>query len=125
MSDVADVPPDRAEPETDLGIDLKRAHFEALLDALPIGATIKDRAGRFVYVNRQSAALWGYGSKDVLEGRTAAELMDAEVAAYLAERDRRVLESRTALPIEEIVAVIGGERRTFIGSKAPLIGRDG
>jgi PAS domain S-box-containing protein len=67
-----------------------RRQFEHLLDLLPVAITIKDRQGRYVFVNRQVEASSAKSRAEYL-GRTSDSFFAPECAARLAEQDRRAL----------------------------------
>jgi PAS domain S-box-containing protein len=83
----------------------------------------KDRAGRYLFVNRAFERHVGRPADEIV-GLTPADIAPAEIAAGLRANDRRVIETGEPLEIEE-TNVIHGERRTLLANKFPLIGADG
>jgi PAS domain S-box-containing protein len=83
----------------------------------------KDRAGRYLFVNRAFEQHVGRPAAEIV-GLTPGDIAPAEIAAGLRANDRRVIETGSPLEIEE-TNVIRGERRTLLANKFPLLGADG
>jgi len=98
---------------------LRAMHLlDAVANGSPDAVYAKDRAGRYIFINRFGATLIGRTQEDVL-GRTDVELFGHEMAAGIAELDQKVLDTRTTMSREEGFA-FGGEHRTFHTVKSPL-----
>lgn len=97
-----------------------RLALEAFLDHLPGPAFVRDREGRYLFVNRAWESLIGLSRKEVL-GRTPAELFPPEIAKPLEAEDRKTLEGRPLL-WEEEAQQFGGEERWFDCAKFPVGG---
>lgn len=93
--------------------------LHAFLDKSPNVAYAKDLDGRYILVSQSYAELFGT-TKDALLGKTDYERFPREVADYYVTHDRAVLESRQPREFEE-VGQIGGEMRTYISVKFPLL----
>jgi PAS domain S-box-containing protein len=72
------------------------------LDHIPSAAWLKDRAGRYVVVNRVAASL--RGARALQAGKTDHELFPPEVAARFVEADRRAMETGSFLVGEHEMA---------------------
>ena len=83
----------------------------------------KDRAGRYLFVNRAFERLVGMPAEDIV-GKTPADLFAPDVAERLMRNDVRAIDERRAIEVEEQIDV-GGELRTEISNKFPLLDRDG
>ena len=83
----------------------------------------KDRAGRYLFVNRAFERLVGMPAEDIV-GKTPADLFAPDLAERLMRNDLRAIEERRAIEVEEQIDV-GGELRTEISNKFPLLDRDG
>lgn len=98
-----------------------------LLDWTPeVHFFAKDKAGRFMAVNRASLQRHGLDSEDQIIGKTDFDFHPPAMAsAYVAE-DRRVMESGEPLPEQRwLVYDRSGAQRWFLSTKHPLFGRAG
>lgn len=82
-----------------------------------------DIEGRYVAVSRGYGDLLGVVPADCI-GRTAAEFLPADLAAYTDEVNRRVLESGQPTATEES-PIIRGVRRHFVIHRIPIRDQDG
>ncbi|MGB8169626.1 MAG: PAS domain S-box protein [Chthoniobacteraceae bacterium] len=85
---------------------------------------VKDHAGRYLLFNEAAAGFVGRSVPEVL-GRDDRELFDAESAATITARDRRVMATGVAETEEETVTTTEGVQRTFLAMKAPFRDSDG
>lgn len=92
---------ERLEAELRSSRDMMRA----VLDQTPGAVYVVDPDGRILFINARSAALFGTTVEGAL-GRTQAELIEPEAAAWMAEQDARVL--RTGED-HEVRLVVGDE----------------
>ncbi|WP_412062936.1 PAS domain S-box protein [Rubrivirga sp. IMCC45206] len=99
------------------------ARFRAVLDATDAVVFTKDLDGRYTLVNRAWMAVLGGPTEGAL-GRTDAELFSPEVAAAVVANDRAVLAAGRPSQFDEVVEV-GGEPRTYLSVKFPLLDADG
>ena len=83
----------------------------------------KDAAGRYLFVNRAFERLLGMAADEIV-GRTPADLFASDLAERLMRNDRRAIAERRAIEVEEQIDV-GGELRTEISNKFPLLDGDG
>lgn len=79
----------------------------------------KDLAGRYLFVNRGFSNLLGRPASEIV-GRRDREVMPADVAARFEVNDRQVVERRQAIAVEE-QGIFGGELRTYLVNKFPLL----
>lgn len=99
------------------------AVLRGVFDTFPAVVTVKDRDGRFLYVNAFHAGLYGTTPERIV-GRRADELLGARYADGPAELDRRVLDTGEATPFfEQVFAAGEGGPRHWLTTKIPL--RDG
>lgn len=84
---------------------------------------LKDRAGRYLMVNRGYEELFGRTNSDMF-GITDVDLFPADVAARLRANDQHVLREGHALQFEEVVPSERGER-TYVSVKFPLYDEHG
>lgn len=97
-----------------------RLALEAFLDHLPGPAFVRDRGGRYVFVNRAWEELIGLPREKVF-GKVPAEIFPGDIAGPLEEEDRRTLEGQVLL-WEEEAQRFGGEERWFSCAKFPVGG---
>ncbi len=84
----------------------------------------KDRAGRFMAVNRASLQRHGLTSEDEIIGKTDFDFHPPSMAAAYVGEDRRVMESGQPLPEQRwLVYDSTGIQRWFLSTKHPLFGR--
>lgn len=76
--------------------------FAAFMRHLPGAAWIKDRAGRYVYVNPEAERIFN-SSLESLRGKTDDEVFPPETARQFSENDRRVLEEGSGIQTIEVL----------------------
>ena len=94
-----------------------------LLDEVPAIVYLKDRAGRFIWINSRIEPLIGRPAASLL-GLTDHDVFSSDEADRIRANDRRVLELREACRYEESVTSPGG-RRTYSSLKFPVMDADG
>jgi two-component system CheB/CheR fusion protein len=109
--------------------DPKLADSQALLSAIIGGTTdsvfVKDPAGRYVLINSAGAEVCGKPILDIL-GRDDTQIFSPESAREIMERDRRIMESRETVTMDEAFLVTAsGRQATFLATKGPILDRDG
>ena len=92
--------------------------FRQILDLAPAVVYLKDKQGRYTFVNKHFELLSGYSADQVL-GKTDFDLFPEEVAKNSHHNDRKVLESGVPLEIEEF-GPVDGVPHTFISAKFPI-----
>ncbi|MEJ2661702.1 MAG: PAS domain S-box protein [Desulfobacteraceae bacterium] len=97
--------------------------FRQILDSAPAVIYLKDRQGRYTFVNRHFELLSGYSAGQVL-GKTDYELFPEDVAENSYRNDRVVLESGIPLEFEEF-GPVDGALHTFISAKFPIYNAKG
>ncbi len=95
-----------------------KSRFRQILDVAPAVIYLKDKQGRYTFVNRHFELLSGYAAEKVL-GKTDRELFPESVATNSYNNDRKVLDSGTPLEIEEF-GPVDGKLHTFISAKFPI-----
>ncbi len=103
------------------------AEIVRLLDWTPeVHFFAKDRAGRFMAVNRASLQRHGLSSEDEIIGKTDFDFHPPSMAAAYVAEDRRVMESGEPLPEQRwLVYDSVGTQRWFLSTKHPLFGHSG
>jgi two-component system cell cycle sensor histidine kinase/response regulator CckA len=97
--------------------------YRQILDLAPAVIYLKDKQGRYAFINRRFEVLSGYSKAQVL-GRTDFDLFPEAVARNSAENDRKVLESGIPLEIEEF-GPVDGRMHTFLSAKFPIYNAGG
>jgi two-component system, cell cycle sensor histidine kinase and response regulator CckA len=92
--------------------------YRQILDLAPAVVYLKDRQGRYTYVNRHFELLSGFTAEQVL-GKTDFDLFPEAVATNSYGNDLKVLQSGISLETEEF-GPVGGELHTFISAKFPI-----
>lgn len=122
------LPPGRGTFQTDFfRLAANPIVFAELFDVLPhIYHFIKDRAHRYVKVNRSLLALHGCEAEAEMLGRTDFDFNPPTLAAQYVEEDRRVMETRQPL-VDQVwlVQSADGTPRWYISSKFPVLGARG
>ncbi|HEY8079379.1 MAG TPA: PAS domain-containing protein [Labilithrix sp.] len=94
-------------------------------DTIAHPAFVKDRAGRYVLVNRAFCAIARWRPEEVV-GKTDAELLDPEKAAEFVASDRRLFETRAPIEMhEQSFTDRNGTRYVLSTTKMPLFDDDG
>jgi PAS domain S-box-containing protein len=97
------------------------ALLKVVMDAVPVSIHVKDRSGRYLFVNRHFCESWNKRAEDMV-GRSSAEVFANEVEMGVSGRDRRVLETKRALPFYEIdFPPKDGQPTIMLASKIPLL----
>jgi len=98
----------------------EREQLSAIVDGVGGYIYIKDRDYRYRFANRMTCELFGRPPEKVL-GCEDAAFFDAESATRLRENDRRVIERGESLrEVENRLAVVGGEIRSYLAVKVPM-----
>ncbi len=112
----------RAEQE----LESQRSLFASVLDALPMGVSLRDRARRFRYVNRWWRERFGFDPA-LQSGLTIEEITPIDDSVDMDALDREVLEHGTTVTDIEasLSAADGGDLRYGLVSKLPLRNAEG
>ncbi|HEY9707772.1 MAG TPA: PAS domain-containing protein, partial [Oculatellaceae cyanobacterium] len=97
--------------------------LQAILDNSPTAVYLKDLQGRYILINQQTARNTRCSTEEVI-GKTDHELLPQEIANQLWTHDREVLNTLTALVIEEVLLMEDG-LHTYISVKFPLFDAQG
>lgn len=97
--------------------------LEAILDNSTAVVYAKDTEGRYILVNRQFETLFHITS-DQIKGKSDYDLFPKETAEKLLANDRKVLEVKAAMELEEIVPEDNGQH-VYISIKFPLYNSNG
>ena len=103
---------------------MSRTRMQAVLDRPPAVVFIKDRDGRYEFINRRWEELF-HVDRNTFIGLRDTDVFPPDVVAQLRANDIAVLESGEAKTIEEAVPSNDGEVRDYVSVKFPLPGEDG
>lgn len=113
---------DRKHMEAELSEQLHLV--EELIEVIPLPVYLKDRAGRYLRINRAFETFFGV-QRESLIGRTLLDLLSPEDARLHIEKDAALLASRGTQTYEAVVHGRDGVRHDTIYRKAVLTQRDG
>jgi PAS domain S-box-containing protein len=99
--------------EADAALRKNQAQFQSIMHQAPMMVSLKDREGRYTFVNEAFQKFTGRGG-DVVVGKTAADLNAKEFADFIAAEDRAAMESRRAIQREVISPPEHGSRTTLL-----------
>ncbi|HUP95076.1 MAG TPA: PAS domain S-box protein [Burkholderiales bacterium] len=97
--------------------------LQQVLDRTKAVIFVKDRAGRYVFANRELERVVRVPAEKIV-GRTDLELWPPAVAAHFQMNDAQVLTQGSGTEFEVTVDA-GRERKTFLSFKFPLCSADG
>jgi signal transduction histidine kinase/CheY-like chemotaxis protein len=98
-----------------------RAFLQMVLDTLPLSVDLRDREGRYVFVNAYLAAFRELPS-ETLVGKTPIDLFGAEAGDPYMERHRRTIESDATAPnvFEHSLVDASGVETMWLTTKVPV-----
>ena len=98
--------------------------FAAILYNAPMAIFLKDRDGRFQFVNRRFAEWYGVAEQDAV-GKTSHDIFPAEMADAYVAQDREVTETRAVLEREHEIVFADGSRHPIVVTKFPVLDATG
>jgi PAS domain S-box-containing protein len=102
---------------------LSEARLRAILDHSPAVIHLKDTRGHYLLANRRFQQLFRLNREDIV-GKSPHDLFPPDTATVLWNHDQQVLATLTPLEFEETLP-LGGELRTYISVKFPLLDANG
>ena len=105
-------------------LEENEAFLNTLLNAIPIPVFSKDREGRYLGVNKAFESFFGAPNEQVV-GKTAFDIMPAELAEIYHAKDTELFESREVQRFESRIENPKGEMRDVIFNKAVLTDSQG
>jgi two-component system, OmpR family, aerobic respiration control sensor histidine kinase ArcB len=94
---------------------------KTMVSILPGNFWWKDLQGRYLGCDKSVLNSIGLDNEEAVIGKTDYELPWVELADKLVQGDKKVLESKQAITIEENVFTPSGEVKNFLVTKAPLL----
>lgn len=95
----------------------------AIMNASPTLSSLKDTAGRYIFINHKFEADFGIRAADIL-GKTDHQIFLTHMADEFRQRDLEVLRKNDAVDVEERVSTPLG-KRILHSVRFPLLGDDG
>lgn len=83
--------------------------LEAMLDQIPYEIWLKDKYGRYIYINKLSADLIGLPKEEIL-GKCNYDIIDYNTAQKCAETDKKLMDSENNLYFLEVKNLNGQNR---------------
>lgn len=93
--------------------------IHAMIVATPDAISIKDRHGRYVFVNPEAAYIIGRPTEDII-GKDDTELFPTAVAHAMMDDDSTVMSSAGSLTYEEHIAHSNDDSRYMLVTKGPM-----
>ena len=97
--------------------------FTNILRHTPAVVYVKDREGRYTYVNPRFTELFGVRNAEV-RGKTDFDVFPYEFAHAFRENDRKVLAGRTSIQVEETFPQEGGAH-VYLSTRFPIYDDEG
>jgi PAS domain S-box-containing protein len=104
--------------QAEQALHASEARLQHILDHAPVLVHVKDRAGRYLLVNRLWEQRFHHGRDEVV-GRHITEVFPPERAEVLLANDRKVLQADAPLEFEEVVPR-NGATQVYLSIKFPL-----
>ena len=108
----------RHSGELERQVKERTRRFTSILRHTPAVVYVKDREGRYAYVNPRFTELFGVRNAAV-RGKTDFDVFPYEFAHAFRENDRAVLSGRTPLQVEETFPH-GGDPRVYLSTRFPI-----
>ena len=113
----------RHSGELERQVKERTRRFTNILRHTPPVVYVKDREGRYTYVNPRFTELFGVRNAEV-RGKTDFDVFPYEFAHAFRENDRRVLAGRTPIQVEETFPRAGGTR-VYLSNRFPIYDDEG
>jgi PAS domain S-box-containing protein len=94
-------------------------HYRAFMNNIPAIATIKDRDGRFLYINEPMERTYRIKFEEV-KGKTLADWIPAETAKRIRLHDQEVLSTKRLMQFEESVPTPDGVLHHWLAFRFPI-----
>ena len=109
--------PETSQPPGDLRCD--QGLFEAFMAHLPALAFLKDRRGRYLYVNAACLDMWKRTPEEVI-GRSDRQLWPDEIAGPLCQNDAQIMGANQVFSAVDRI-VVGAEERYHLMTKFAIV----
>jgi PAS domain S-box-containing protein len=98
--------------------------IHAMIVASPDAIFIKDRHGRYVFVNPEAAYIIGRSTEDII-GKDDTELLPPDVAHAMMDDDSTIMSGAGSLTYEEHIALTNDDSRYMLVTKGPMYDTSG
>jgi PAS domain S-box-containing protein len=113
----------RHSGELERQVKERTRRFTSILRHTPAVVYVKDREGRYVYVNPRFTELFGVRNAQV-RGKTDFDVFPYDFAHAFRENDRKVLAGRTSVQVEETFPQEGGAH-VYLSTRFPIYDDEG
>jgi PAS domain S-box-containing protein len=113
----------RHSGELERQVKERTRRFTNILRHTPAVVYVKDREGRYAYVNPRFTELFGVRNAEI-RGKTDFDVFPYEFAHAFRENDRKVLAGRTSIQVEETFPQEGGAH-VYLSTRFPIYDDDG
>ncbi len=98
--------------------------LQAIMDHAPSVVYVKDREGRYEFINAQYLKIFGLQREQVI-GKTDNELLPADTAESVRKNDIYVLKNKQPIEFEENIPQADGQLHIYTSEKFPLLDEHG
>jgi PAS domain S-box-containing protein len=106
----------KSHKKAELEVINQKNFMNEIFDYLPINVFIKEKDGKYVYINKNAEQSTGVRLNDAI-GRTVYDLYPAETAKKLEADDQKVIEDKQPILTEHEISIGGRKRHVFTGKK--------
>ena len=100
-----------------------RRNLQAIMDYSPTIIYLKDKNGRFIFLNQQFEKTFHIQSENII-GKTAHDFLAKDIADEMQRKEKQVWATEHALEYEELIP-LKDRLHTFFTAKFPLFNDDG
>jgi two-component system, sensor histidine kinase and response regulator len=104
-------------------LEINERQLQAIMDNAKAVVFLKDRDGRFLFINKQFEELFHIKCADIV-GKTSFDLFPKSVAQPIYENEQDVLASGKACEFEELIPQDGSEH-VYLSVRAPICDSEG
>ncbi len=97
--------------------------INTMIEATPDAVFIKDKQGRYIFVNPTAALLFGKTAEDII-GKTASDLFTDDVAQVMLDSDSTVKSNLTTVTFEKLYTTTDPPKQMLI-TKGPMFDSNG
>lgn len=110
--------------ETEAALDRSQTLLQTLVESTSDAIFIKDPQGRYLLINGALAQIAGRSPAEVI-GQDDTHLFPLDEADQIMVGDRRVLDGKTTVTLEETLTTASGERRVYQATKGVIVDSQG
>lgn len=106
----------KSHKKAELEVINQKTFMNEIFDYLPINVFIKDKEGKYIYINKNAEESTGIKLRDAI-GQTVHTLYPKSTAIKLEEDDQKVIKTKEPILTEHEIEVSGRKRHVFTGKK--------